>query len=396
MPQLFALLVGILFVFSPQAEEHREVAAPTLEEAQELIVTVQDIVEYYYVDQVDRRAMIEGALKGLFESLDPHSTYLTPQTLELLREANDGHYYGYGIEVSIDEGVVQVITPLAHSSAHYAGIKPGDILVRVDDLPATPDTMDKLIQYIKTASREDRTLTLTLKREKAPMPLTVSLQPSNITIDSTQFRSLPHQVGYLKINSFNRQTTDEVARFSSRIRQEGLTQLILDLRNNPGGMFDSAVQIADMFLDAGLIVSTHGRFLDANNDYYASDAAPLGQLEVVVLINEGSASAAEILAGALKDHQKATLFGQTSFGKGTVQSLIPLLGQQGAIKLTTARYATPNGTFIDKKGIDPDIQVLLENSVEKPIMAESEMNGQWLQDSQLAAAYEWLLQPSRE
>ncbi|USD37558.1 MULTISPECIES: S41 family peptidase [Ferrimonas] len=396
MSRIGALLVGILFAFTVNAQEHKEVAPPTLEEAQQLLITVQDIVDYYYVDSVDRQAMLEAALKGIFESLDPHSTYLTPQTLQLLREANNGHYYGYGIEVSIEEDQIQVIAPLAHSAADYAGVKPGDILVKVDDLTASPDTIDTLIRYIKTASKEDRSLSLVLSRRNLAEPVTVLLQPSNISINSALFFELPQQVGYLQITNFNRQTAEEVATVADRMQQQGYQQLILDLRNNPGGMFDAAVQVADMFLQSGLIVSTHGRFLDANNDYYASENSLFQQMKVGVLINEGSASAAEILAGALQDHRRATVFGQTSFGKGTVQSLIPLMGQQGAIKLTTARYATPNGTFIDKQGISPDVSVLLENEKETPIMENTDISGRWQQDSQLAAAYEWVLQPDQE
>ncbi|TKB55043.1 S41 family peptidase [Ferrimonas aestuarii] len=392
MSRVYALLVGILLTLPVSAKEHREVATPTVEEVQQLLSSVQDLVEYYYVDSVDRQKMVEGALKGMLTSLDPHSTYLSEQTLELLREANRGHYYGYGIEVSVEEGQIQVITPLAHSSAALAGVMPGDILMQVDHIVATPESLDELIHYIKASSQDDKALQVTLSRNSTDDPVIVMLEPSNITIDSAQFFELGNQVAYVQITSFNRQTATQVAQFARQMKALGNQQLVLDLRNNPGGLFDSAVQIADMFLSSGLIVSTHGRFLDANSDYYASDSMLFDNIEVVILINEGSASAAEILAGALKDHDRATLMGQQSFGKGTVQSLIPLLSEQGAIKLTTARYATPSGEFINKVGITPDINVLVEKSTKPHIMTAQQAKENWQKDSQLYAAYDWLLQ----
>ncbi|WP_298440840.1 S41 family peptidase [uncultured Ferrimonas sp.] len=394
MSHLSTLLVGILFL-SPFAwaeqDLQTELTAPTSEQTLQLLSSVQQLVDDYYVDEVDKQQLLDGALKGMLEVLDPHSSYLRPQTLALLRDNNRGHYYGYGLEVAVEEGQIRIITPLDGSSAAAAGVLPGDVLLQVDELTASADNLDPLIAYIKQASLNDRSLKLVLQRPNATEPIQFQVAPSAIDIATSASRLLAQEVGYLKISSFNSRTAFEVRLAARQLQQQQLKGLVLDLRNNPGGLLDSAVQIADMFLSQGTIVTTHGRFFDANSDYHATEYNLFGDLPVVVLINQGSASAAEIVAGALQDQGRAKLLGERSYGKGTVQSLIPLMGHGGAVKLTTARYATPNGTFIDQQGIKPDLPVALAAATEDDIVTNLSLSNQWTDDPQLFAAYDYLL-----
>ncbi|WP_156904855.1 S41 family peptidase [Ferrimonas senticii] len=396
MKRLSSLLVGILLwcpsVWATQNLQ-TELTAPTSEQTQQLLNSVQRLIDSHYVDEVDRQRLLEGALKGMLEQLDPHSSYLSPQTLSLMRENNRGHYYGYGLEVAVEDQQIRVVTPLAGSSAAAAGVLPGDVLLQVDDLIATPANLEPLIAYIKQSSRNDHTVQLQLQRETMTEPLLLSVAPSTIDIQTSHSELLDPQIGYLKIHAFNQRTAAEVRSAARAFAEQPLQGLVLDLRNNPGGLLNAAVQIVDMFMEEGLIVSTHGRSYDADNDFYASGYALFPQLPVAILINQGSASAAEIVAGALQDHGRATLVGQRSYGKGTVQSLIPLMGQRGAIKLTTARYATPNGTFIDKVGIAPDVTVTFAPDPDNAIVADSIAQNRWTNDPQLLAAYQLLSDP---
>ncbi|GAA5187164.1 S41 family peptidase [Ferrimonas gelatinilytica] len=388
-----ALLVGLLFAawFSWAGQElHRDEAAPTPESAQQLVGAIAELIRDYYVDDVPEQALLDGALRGMLESLDPHSSYLSPTTLALLRDNNRGQYYGYGLEVAVDEGKIRVITPLGGSSAEAAGILPGDILLQVDDLVASADNLDPLIAYIKQSSLEDRRLLLTLARQDSDTPLQIRLSPTQIQIASSNSDTLPNNVGYLRISNFSQRTVYEVRDAALRLQRGPLAGLVVDLRNNPGGLLDAAVQVADMFLTQGTIVTTSGRFYDANSEYRASSFALFGDVPLVVLINQGSASAAEILAGALKDNERALLVGERSYGKGTVQSLIPLLGQGGAIKLTTARYATPAGREIDQIGIEPDFIIPLDDQQLEDIVSGIDELKSWKDDRQLLAAYDIL------
>ncbi|ADN77951.1 carboxyl-terminal protease [Ferrimonas balearica DSM 9799] len=397
MRRIIPFLVGLLLCASSAfagQEYHKDAASPTQQDTQALVNAVQELIEDYYVDEVDQQALLDGALKGMLEVLDPHSTYLRPHTLSLLRDNNRGHYYGYGLEVSVDEGEIRVVSPMANSSAEYAGVQPGDVLLKVDELEADPDDLDPMIAYIKQASLDDRPVHLTLRRDSEPELLVLRLLPSEVEVVSSESHRLPGNIGYLRITSFNQRTASEIRLAAHQLSQAPLDGLVLDLRNNPGGLLDAAVQVADMFLSEGVIVTTHGRFFDANSQYSASRFTLFRDLPVVVIINEGSASAAEILAGALQDQGRALLVGERSFGKGTVQSLIPLLSGGGAIKLTTARYATPNGTFIDQQGIDPDVAV--EAKEDGDILSNNNPLLSLQDDPQLLAAYDLLVPKSAQ
>ncbi|SHI01601.1 S41 family peptidase [Ferrimonas marina] len=393
MPRRFPLLLGLLLVITSvlaQQEHHRDETAPTQDDTRQLLFAVEQLIDAYYVDTVDRQALLDGALKGMLEVLDPHSSYLNTQTLDLLRENNQGHYYGYGLEVAVDDDHIRVITPLMGSAAEAAGVLPGDILLQVDELKVEPRNLDPLVAYIKQASQEDRDLQVVLQRRSAEQPLEFRLAPSQIEIHTSESAALPEQVGYLRIASFNQRTAQEVRLAARELQLQPLSGLVVDLRNNPGGLLDAAVEVADMFLTEGVIVTTHGRYLDANQRYLATEYNLFGTVPVVVLINQGSASAAEILAGALQDHQRATLVGERSYGKGTVQSLIPLLEPGGAIKLTTARYATPDGRFIDEVGIEPDLAIPLADHELEDIVNNIKELETWKDDQQLYAAYDLL------
>ncbi len=391
MSPIKTLLVGILLL-SPYGDAKQnpqtDLTAPTLDRNQQLLMRVQHLIDQFYVESVEPQALLDGALKGMLEVLDGHSGYLQPQTLALLQDNNRGHYYGYGIEVAADDDQIRIITPLAGSTAAAAGVQPGDILLQVDDLVASAKQLEPLVAYIKQSSIDDRTIRLVLQRSPKEPPLRLQIAPAPITVNSSSWEVLDEQVGYIKISSFTHRTASEVRRGAQAFAQLPLSGLVLDLRNNPGGLLESAVQVADMFLKEGIIVTTHGRFYEANTDYHANRLTFFNGLPTVVLINQGSASAAEILAGALQDRGRATLMGERTYGKGTVQSLIPLVGYGGAIKLTTAHYATPKGTFIDQHGIMPDMPLSIPPKVN--IVRTMETPWQWKHDPQLFAAFDYL------
>lgn len=393
MRHLRTLLVGILFCTSiawAKQAPHTDLTAPTSEQTLELIERVTQLVDGYYVDEVDKQKLLEGALKGMLESLDPHTTYLSETTLSLLRDNNRGYYYGYGIEIAIEDEQVRIVTPLDGSSAAAAGVQPGDVLLQVDDLEASANNIDPVIAYIKQGSIDDRPLRLTMKRSNQQEPIEFLLAPTAIDVKSSSYKMLNDDVGYIKISSFNSETADDVRAAGKALMSNNINGLVLDLRNNPGGLLDAAVEISDMFLSKGTIVSTHGRNRDDNEVYQANAEAIFEQVPVTVLINEGSASAAEIVAGALQDQGRATLVGERSYGKGSVQSVIPLYGLGGALKLTTALYATPNGTFIDQQGIEPDRNVSFASIEEGDIVDTLSASNRWTDDSQLFAAHKIL------
>lgn len=322
-----------------------------------LLQDVLETVETYYVKTVSKEELVQAAIKGIFEHLDPYSSFLNHQDLLDLKDANRGEYFGFGFEVASDKDRISVIAPFANSPAEQAGIQAGDTVIKLNNKPATKTNLADILNEIKQHSLNKQSISLTLKHHNDSTEFEVSLTPSTITIQSVTSKLLQGNIGYIRLSSFQENSTTDMIRSLNQWQAIPLNGLILDLRNNPGGLLDQAIKIADLFLAKGRIVSTSGRFFDANSDYYASPQTMLTNVPMLVLINKGSASASEVLAAALQENGRAKLLGETSFGKGTVQSLIPILNDGNAIKLTIAQYNTPKGENIHDIGIEPDIKI---------------------------------------
>lgn len=358
-----------------------------------LLQEVIETVETYYVKNVTRDELIQAAIKGIFEHLDPYSSYLNHQELLDLKDVNRGEYFGFGIEVATDDNRISIITPFANSPAEKAGIRAGDVIIKLNNTPTTDANLAAILNEIKQHSQQRQAITLVLQHSGSDTDFEVTLKPSQIIIQSVSAKLLHGNIGYVKLSSFQETSTQDMVKSLDPWQQLPLQGLILDLRNNPGGLLDQAVKIADLFLAKGRIVSTNGRFLDANSDYYASPQTLLSKVPMLILINKGSASAAEVLAAALQENGRAKLIGETSFGKGTVQSLIPILEEGSAVKLTIAQYNTPKGENIHDIGIIPDIKIPSEtglNIENMPIIDANQAPANIDQDQLITSAIAWM------
>jgi carboxyl-terminal processing protease len=322
----------------------------------ELFGNVLDTVERNYVTPVDDKTLIEASLNGMLTSLDPHSDYLNPEAYAEMQDQTRGEYGGLGIEITSEDGVVKVISPIDGTPAARAGIKAGDYITAVNGQSILGMSVNDAVKQMRGKAGES--VTLTIARDKVD-PFDVKLTREIIEPKSVTYHA-EGDYGYLRLASFNEKATDEMKAAIDDLRAKNphLKGLVLDLRNNPGGLLDQAVGVSDLFLSGGEVVSQRGRDPHDIERYNARPGPKLGDLPVVVLINSGTASAAEIVAGALQDRHRAEIVGLTSFGKGSVQTVIPLRGGlDGAVKLTTARYYTPSGRSIQKTGIVPDLEV---------------------------------------
>jgi carboxyl-terminal processing protease len=309
-----------------------------------------------FVDDVEDKELIESAIDGMLMSLDPHSSYLNPEKYEEMQVQTKGEFGGLGIEVTMENRLVKVVSPIDDTPAHRAGIKAGDVITHIDGKQVLGLTLSEAVERMRGPVGTD--IVLTVRREGVDKPLEVTITRAIIKIRSVRSRA-EGNAGYIRITSFNEQTVSGVKAAIEDIRNQvgdSMIGLILDLRNNPGGLLDQAVGVSDLFLDKGEIVSTRGRRHDSTQRFNAKPGDLAEGLPVVLLINGGTASASEIVAGALQDHRRAIVLGTKSFGKGSVQTIIPISGR-GAIRLTTARYFTPSGYSIQAKGIEPDIIV---------------------------------------
>src|SRR5205085_502168 len=309
-----------------------------------------------YVDDVSNETLVEGAINGMLTSLDPHSNYLNAKNFTDMKVQTRGEFGGLGIEVSMESGLVKVVSPIDDTPAAHAGLKPGDLITHLNGDQVQGMTLQEAVDKMRGPENSD--ITLTIRREGRE-PFDVKLTRAKIKIQSVRSHLEGKDIGYVRITSFNEQTDVGLHNAVKNLKQQAngqLAGLILDLRNNPGGLLDQAVAVSDAFLDKGEIVSTRGRRSDDAQRYNARSGDVVSGLPVAVLINGGSASASEIVAGALQDHHRAVVIGTRSFGKGSVQTIIPLAGH-GAMRLTTARYYTPAGRSIQARGIDPDIVV---------------------------------------
>jgi carboxyl-terminal processing protease len=309
-----------------------------------------------YVDDVSDNSLVESAINGMLTSLDPHSNYLNTKNFNDMKVQTRGEFGGLGIEVSMENGLVKVVSPIDDTPAARAGLKPGDLITHLDGDPVQGMTLPEAVEKMRGPVSSE--IKLTIRREGRD-PFDVKLIRATIRIQSVRSHLEGDNIGYIRVTTFNEQTDTGLNNAMKNLKQQAgnkLVGVVLDLRNNPGGLLDQAVAVSDAFLEKGEIVSTRGRRGEDAQRYNARAGDIAGGLPVVVLINGGSASASEIVAGALQDHHRAILLGTRSFGKGSVQTIIPLPGH-GAMRLTTARYYTPSGRSIQAKGIDPDIVV---------------------------------------
>src|SRR3954466_400051 len=317
---------------------------------------VFELVRSDYAEDVTDDTLVEGAINGMLTSLDPHSNYLNSKNFNDMKEQTRGEFGGLGIEESMENGLVKVVSPIYDPPAAHAGLKPGDLITHLDSTPVQGLTLPEAVEKMRGPINSD--ITLTIRREGREA-FDVKLTRANIKIQSVRSHIEGNNIAYIRITSFNEQTDVGLNNAMKNLKQQAnnkLIGLVLDLRNNPGGLLDQAVAVSDAFLDKGEIVSTRGRRSDDAQRYNARPGDIASGLPVAVLINGGSASASEIVAGALQDHHRAVVMGTKSFGKGSVQTIIPLAGH-GAMRLTTARYYTPSGRSIQAKGIDPDVVV---------------------------------------
>lgn len=352
---ILGFLLSTSLSFSSQAnEQSRDVESL---EALRAFIEVYEHIKGEYVEKVDDQTLLNHAIKGMLTKLDPHSGYLKPRDVSSLRDSTTGSFGGIGIEMDVVDGLIKVITPIDDSPASRAGILAKDIITHVDNETIRDVNLQKAIEILRGPLGSEVVLNILRKIDGKAEELTISLERAVIRITSVKQEILPHGIGYIRISQFQNRTGPDLVKAISKLRsQEELKGLILDLRNNPGGVLSAAIEVVDAFINEGLIVTIKSRdeFLDSK--YEATNATVLSQEPIVILINGGSASASEIVAGALQDHKRAVLIGTPSFGKGSVQTILALENNY-ALKLTTALYYTPSGRSIQAKGIQPTIQV---------------------------------------
>lgn len=320
-------------------------------------VEVYERISRDYVEPVDDKQLLEGAISGMLSSLDPHSAYLPPKNYKQMEEHTTGEFGGLGMEVGLEDGFVKVISPIDDTPAQRAGVRAGDLIIKLDDTPVKGKTLSDSVKIMR--GKPGSKIKLTIVREGEDKPLVIELTRDVIKVTSVKQKLLTDGMGYLRISQFQLRTGEDMLKAIKKLEKEKgspLNGLVLDLRNNPGGVLRAAVEVSDAFLDGGLIVYTEGRVKNSQMRFEAEKGDILNGKPMVVLINEGSASASEIVSGALQDQKRGLIAGRTSFGKGSVQSLMPL-NNGGAIKVTTARYFTPGGRSIQAEGIVPDIEI---------------------------------------
>ncbi|MBX9913173.1 MAG: S41 family peptidase [Pseudomonadaceae bacterium] len=342
----------------PAAAISSDANAPLPLEELRTFAEIMDRIKAAYVEPVDDKTLLENAIKGMLSNLDPHSAYLDPADFAELQQSTSGEFGGLGIEVGQEEGFLKVISPIDDTPASKAGIQPGDLIIKIDGQPTKGLNMTESVD--KMRGKIGSKILLTIVREGTPKPFDVELERAVIKVKSVKSQLLDEHYGYLRISQFQVNTGSEVGNALAQLKKQNdgtkLRGIILDLRNNPGGVLQAAVEVTDHFLSKGLIVYTKGRIANSELRFSADAADASGGVPLVVLINGGSASASEIVAGALQDHKRGVVMGTDSFGKGSVQTVLPLNNERG-LKLTTALYFTPNGRSIQAQGIVPDILV---------------------------------------
>jgi carboxyl-terminal processing protease len=355
---LAGMVVGVttsislnVFAFKQTVE-----STPPLNELQQFSEVYSRIKESYVEEPKDKELMT-NAIRGMLNGLDPHSAYLDEEEFKELQVGTSGEFGGLGIEVGMEDGFVKVISPIDDTPAQKAGLQAGDLIIRLNETPVKGMTLNDAVKLMR--GKPDTNIDLLVVREGKDKPFKVTLKRAIIQVKSVKNRLLESGYGYVRISSFQAKTTESLMEALDTLKKENkgdLRGLVLDLRNNPGGVLNAAVGVSDAFLDNGKIVYTEGRVPDAKMEYNANKGDVLNGKPIVVLVNQGSASASEIVSGALQDHKRALIVGQKTFGKGSVQTVLPL-DEKTAVKITTARYFTPSGRSIQAEGIKPDIEL---------------------------------------
>ena len=341
----------------------------TIYEKIDIFSDVLDKINKEYVDEINQNEIMDAAINGVLQSLDPYSAYMSPESFDSMRTETSGEFGGLGIEVSMEAGVVKVISPLDESPAYEAGVKAGDYIVKINEHQVQGKTLSEAVDLMRGPVGSD--IEITVRRIGERKALVFNITRKIIKIQSVKSKKIDKNIGYVRLTAFNENSSSQVRKKIKEFdKDKNIKGYILDLRNNPGGLLSQAIKISDFFLSNGEIVSTKSRKENENRKWFANEGDILNGKTLVVLINNGSASASEILAGALKDHKRAILIGETTYGKGSVQSIIPLKNK-GAIRLTISKYYLPSGVSISEVGVDPDIEVS-ESSDEFRIDTESD------------------------
>jgi carboxyl-terminal processing protease len=347
---------GISLTYGVFAEKSKPETLPLRD--MQTFVEILNRVKTDYVEPVSDDALLEDAMRGMLAGLDPHSSFLNKEEFAEINVQTSGRFGGLGIEVQTFNGFVRVIAPIDETPAARAGIQPGDLIVKIDETPVKGLTLTEAVK--KMRGEPGTKIVLTVLREGTADPLTFEMKRDVISVSSVRSRMLEPGIGYLRVTTFSSSTgkglADEFRKLKKAAPDGKLKGMVLDLRNNPGGVLNAAVEVSDAFLDKGTIVSIKGRINDANREYNSTPGDLLEGKPLVILVNGGSASASEIVAGALQDHKRGLVIGTKTFGKGSVQTILPLQNDS-AIKLTTARYYTPSGRSIQAEGIGPDITI---------------------------------------
>ena len=321
----------------------------------DLFSEVLDKVNNEYVEEIDHSKAMDAAINGVLQSLDPYSAYMSPEIFKEMITETSGEFGGLGIEVGMEFGVVKIISPIDNTPAEEAGVKAGDYIVKINDIQVQGKTLTEAVELMR--GPVGSTIKITVRRRGVKKAIIFNITREIIKIESVKSKIIEDTVGYIRLTSFNENSADQIKEKIKELRQnKKIEKYILDLRNNPGGLLSQAIKISDFFLNNGEIVSTKSRKKKENRKWFARKGDIIDGETLIVLINYGSASAAEIVAGALKDHKRAILIGENSFGKGSVQSIIPLINN-GAIRLTISKYYLPSGKSISEVGITPDIEI---------------------------------------
>ena len=351
---LFVLLITFLF-----GSKSFSINDKSIYNKIDLFSEVLDKINKEYVNDVDQNEMMDAAINGVLQSLDPYSSYMSPDMLKDMQTETSGEFGGLGIEVGMESGVVKVISPIDDSPAARVGVKAGDYIVKINDTQVQGKSLTEAVELMRGPVGSD--IEITIRRRGVKKAIIFNITREIIEVKSVKSEIFKKKTGYIRLNSFNENSGSQIKKILKKFNNdENIKAFILDLRNNPGGLLSQAIKISDFFLDNGEIVSTKSRKKSENRKWFAKKGDIIDGKTLIVLINYGSASASEIVAGALKDHKRAILIGENSYGKGSVQSIIPL-NNQGAIRLTISKYYLPSGQSISEIGVTPDIEITEKN-----------------------------------
>ncbi|WP_415299839.1 S41 family peptidase [Candidatus Pelagibacter sp. Uisw_134_02] len=348
--KFFIFFIILLFTFQKSFSENTD-----LYKKIDLFGEVLEKISKEYVDEVDQSKSMDSAINGLLQSLDPYSTYMTPESFKGMQTETSGEFGGLGIEVGMEAGVVKVISPIDNTPASKAGLKAGDYIVKINNTQVQGKTLMQAVDLMR--GPVGSSIEITVRRRGVKKALIFNITREVIQVQSVKSELIDNNIGYIRLTSFNENSSEQIKEKINKLnKNKDLKGYILDLRNNPGGLLSQAIKISDFFLENGEIVSTRSRQASENRKWFAKKGDLTNGKTLIILINYGSASASEIVAGALKDHKRAIILGENSYGKGSVQSIIPLKNR-GAIRLTIAKYYLPSGKSISEVGVTPDIEV---------------------------------------